>query len=369
VTLPSGIEEIVVRAGQVRVRTTPTLLDRQFSLYSGGLASHFEPLPDEAGEQEAGPFTASFPLGGTPALTEALELDTDTVRPAAEVCDAHVNALPDWMLANGETLHVHLYDRDKPVELALARGLTIPPHRHPLVLRAAIACHRAAAELKVEITDNQSGLRRVETIAFDPAKTGGRFRTGYQEVVVPIRPTDEECTLTLRLGYLDYRPSEEDNDPFLFLADPQVTPRHWTPQVVTPVRLRGASVPGARWFAADIPTPVLTGSEPVRVQAGPERVPVFAPQKGSVTLEDQRGPVLFLRADTPGRYCLFLNGQPAFAAHIGAEATEVRVPSQHLTGGHDHLSVRDASGTQVFMETYVLLPQTLTPEDLSLIHI
>ncbi len=362
-TLPSGIEEIIVRAGQVRVRTTPALIERQLSLYAGGLASAFEPLADETADHEAGQFLASFPLAGTPTLAEAVETDTETLRPAAEVCEARVNALSDWMLANGETLQVRLFDREKPVELALARGLTLPPHRRPLMLRTAIACHRARAELRIEITSESGVTKRVETVSFDPTKAGGRFRSGYQEVAVPIPPADEDCTVNLKLAYLAYLPSEEDNDPFLFLADPEVTPRQWTPQILTPVRLRGAPVPGARWFAADIPTPVQTGSEPVRVQTGTDRVPVFAPRHGTVTLVEQRGYGIVMQADAPGRYCLFLDGKPAFSAHIGTGATEVRIPSAYLTGGYRLLSVRDSSGTQVFLETYVLMPQVMTPED------
>lgn len=361
VSLPPGVEEMTLLAGHLRVKAAPEPRGAQLSLIANGQAHTLQPVTDDS--TQASPFIASIPLNDPPLQAEALDLATDTLCPAQNLCEAQINALPDWMLANGETLHLRFFDRSRPVLVTLAQGLTLPPHRQPLMFRAAIAAHRARAELRIEIAPHDGGPVQTETLAFDTARTGGQFRSGYQDIAVPIPASAEPCQISLQIAYLGYMPSEEDNDPFLFLADPEVVPRHAAQPVLAPVRLRAAPVPEAQWFAADIPGPVLAGSGAVRLELGTESVSVFEPKQGRVTLLDHRGHGLSMQAVEAGRYSLFLDNTPVLAAHIGTAPTDIRLPAAQMTGGMRLLSVRDLSGTQVFLETYVLMPQALTPED------
>jgi len=356
-TLPKGIQQLYLASGQVCARATPDMVARGLALAVGRAEVPFTPLPEA--EMERLPFHQGFPLDETAPIAAEAGL--------AEMGEAAINQLPDWALENGVTLQVRLFHRDRPAKLPLAGALVLPPSRRPRQFRAALAAHRAEAELQVTIATPAEGKARTETVRIDPNRHGGKFRAGYQEVTIELPPIRHETELSLTLVYKAFRPGDEDNAPYLFLADPEVTDRGRQARPVTGIRLDGSvgKKTNTAWYQARLPAPVAVGA-PIEMLAGNTRIAVFSPQSAEIALVEDYGHTLMLTATEPGRYAFYFDGEPAFAAHIGREPTAVRLPAEHLTGETHHISVRDAAGMQVFLETFALAPRILTPEDVLL---
>jgi len=365
VKLPSNIEEVIVQSGRVRVRTSQDVFDSHLSLTQGRSLAQFIPVSETDLASDKIPLQLQFPVPEGYLAQTAKYGDSGEIVDPKTVCETGINTLPDWTLANGKTIHIMLFERHRPAEVTLHGTLVLAPHRRVLFFRAAVAAHRATATFKLTI--RSASKTETKTVEINALHQGGRFRSGYQDVTLEIPPSAEEALLTMSVIYHAYRPSPEDNAPFLFIADPEVTMGQQTQQMVVPIHAHGTpkhvNRPKTSWYEAQVPAPVLSSCSAIQIEAGRETFTVFKPVEDTVHLADTNDHSLRVYASRAGRYAIYVDGEDAFLVHIGLNPTEIYLPTQYMTGGHHHISVRDASGTQTFLETYLLLPRILTPED------
>ncbi len=359
--LPAGIEELYVRSGRVCLRAAPGLAEDGLRLSSRTLEVPFEALTGDG--MAAIPFHSAFALDAAVPVSAARNGSGNACNPRA-VCEAHVNALPDWSVQNGQTLQIRLLDPDAPAELTLGATVTLPPHDKPFVFRAGLAAHRGLAEFRLHATSAATGETRTTAAPFDPAKLGGLRRGGYHDLCLRLPPAEDETTLSVSLAYQGRQSGDEEKPPFLFVANPEVTSDlQGRDDGVFGLRVFGKPIDGAKWYAACIPPPVTPGDPPVEILAGGDRSTLFSFRDIKVTLREDYGHTLILTANHTGRYAFHLDGEPAFFAHIGARPTAVHIPPRHLDGETHVLSVRDPSGTLVLLQAAVLTPRILTPQD------
>jgi len=362
--LPSGIEQLNIQDGRIYARVATGTADKGLALSAAGIDAPFTPVDEVT--LKAIPFHMTFPLDAATLIERAAPLWPNAVADPHQICEAQLNTLPDWVLDNSQTVQLQLLDRTLPVELGLGAKLTLPPHPQPFEFRTVIGIHRGTADLCLDITSSKTGKTQRITVHFDPGKMGGRARSGYQDVSIPLPPMDHKTTLALAVVYTGYRQTEEDNNSFIFLANPEVMARNSAPQPVSGQHIVGRAVVDADWYEARMPRPVLPDDAPVEIIYGSQRLTLFSPQDIKIEIAQDYGHSLMMTASTADRYAFFLDGKAAFVSHIGATPTVVRIPTEFLTGERHHLTVRDVSGMQVFLETFILLPRILTPEDVLL---
>ncbi len=80
-------------------------------------------------------------------------------------------------------------------------------------------------------------------------------------------------------------------------------------------------------------------------------------------LSHDHGHSLLLKAGKAQTYAFYFDGSPGFLAQIDETDTEICLPSAYLTGALYHLTIRDHTGSQTFLETYIQPPRLLTPPD------
>ena len=360
--LPAGIQEICVKSGQVCVQAAPMVFAGGLELAAGPGRIPFRRMSED--EASAIPFHRAFQLDPNALIDQAVTAQGAKTNPRA-VCEARLNAMGDWALANGETVQVQIFDRNAPVELTLGTSVTLRPHATAYQFRVALGIHRAVAEFRLHVTSAETGTTQTSVIPFDQRNFGGKVRNGYQHVHIALPPTDDETTVSMSMAYQSYRETPvENNSPFLFLADPRITSDPLDqPASALGLRIFGTPVEGAQWYQAQVPPPVLAKDPPIEVVAGPDHVPLFSFSDVDVQLREDYGHTLIMSASHSGRYAFYLGGAPAFTAYIGSDPTVIRIPTAHLDGSSRHLTVRDASGTLVFLQTVILTPRILTPED------
>ncbi len=350
-----------MQAGQVRVLASPETFDRGLTLAAGAERFPFAPVSDT---EDGWPSSRTlFTFDETCLLSRAILAPPNSEADPEAFCEAKLNALPDWALVNGQTLQLRVLDRALPVELVIRARAVLPPRRSVRWFRVSLAVHRGEAEFCLNMTSSKTGKTTQSVVAFDTDKAGGQIRSGYQEIALEVPPADHETVLTMSVRYLSYRQTAEDNEPYLFIADPMVTRQINGTPALSARQIPGETVADARWYQAGTATPILADSAPLELVAGKARRPIFTPRKATVRIVEDHGHTLMLLADQPGQYVFFIDGVPAFTAFVGSAATPVRFPLAYLDGHQHHVTLRDVAGMQVFLETVLLMPRTLTPTD------
>jgi len=310
------------------------------------------PRPAGAGGSRAGRIARAVGLGRWFGRGRAVE--------------ARVNGLGDWMLENGRTAQIMMRFPDQSAEMTLGRALELPAGHGALTFRAAMAVHRARAVLHVDITPQGQPARRVD-IPFDPARPGGRFRGGYQQLALPLEPSDTGTRIALSISYQGYGGHPGDVEPFVFVADPEAVSDPRAGRVPEPLEIKAppqtADAHSDPWWVAPLPAGALGGAQTARLITHEGAADVIAPNRTRLTILREKGHVIEVEASQPGRYGVFIDGAEAFMAEIGTHPAPLRIPTRFLTGQVRLISLRDASGTQVLCERFILLPRMLTPED------
>lgn len=299
-----------------------------------------------------------------------------------------LNKLPDWSLEGGRTFQLSLPSTQEAKEVEICDSLTLPPHKDQVQFSVALGIHRARADLLVHIDTPATGAKDTLRTPFQINRMGGREITGYQAVYLDLPPCDHEQVIRLSVAYLGYEGRSNDTPPFVFVANPELSTReaifakahtaaHFSASDTPGLyELTGPPVPGARWFQARFPAYALSPGGQISLStdsvnsagrantAKPTQTsPIYHAQDITVQLIQDAGHSLTLKADTAQTYAIYIDGAPGFLAHIGETSTQIRLPSAYLTGMLYHLTVRDHTGSQVLLETYIQPPRIMTPLD------
>ena len=376
--LPRDVEQLNIQDGMISMRASAKLSRNDLALLAGDTELPLKLIQNANGIPFYLPFSfdtehlvRSFKvlrpvLGGVMNTLLFWRRKRRQMLLGRGLCEVGVNTYSDWALSNSKTLQLQVFRPAPSIEFAVGCQARVPAHEQPLRVRAYLAIHRGEADLHVDIVDGSQKERKRVTVPFDTSKLGGRNRESFQEITVDLPPTEQAASVTLSVTYKGHLPSaEEDNDTFLFVANPEIVPKDKDSAPISNLLLFNRTIPGAVWYQAQIPARAASWGTPLALTlvAGSDRVTIARPKDADIRIVDDHGHTLVMRSSRPDRYTFFLNGTLAFAAQINSENSGIRFPSDYLTGDTYHLTVRDSSGIQVFLETYVLLPRILTPED------
>lgn len=407
-TLPAQVEKLTLSESRVCIYADPGFASTT-SLQVGKLSLPFQPIktppntalaplkkkhpyrlgfPAFAKQQATADAAADFQLAKSTVdrLKQAVQQPQkvlsklrDRAQSTRQDCQLWLNKLPDWSLQAGRTFQLSLSTKLGAKEVEFCDSLSLPPHKEPVQFSAALGIHRARADFLLHIHTPATGAKDTLRVPFQMDRMGGREITGYQAIYLDLPPSDAEQIISLSVAYLGYEGQAKDTPPFVFVANPELSTREaifsnrqntaQTCAADTPglCELTGPPVPGARWFQTDIPAYALTPGGQISLCTdsvdGSTTSPIYRAQDIAMQLTQDAGHSLTLKADTAQAYAFYIDGKPGFLAHIGEEGTEVRLPSAYLTGSLYHLTVRDHTGSQVFLETYIQPPRLMTPLD------
>ena len=359
-TLTSHLESASLSQGELFLHVSATAAQAAMTLEQDGRTLPLERVEDGGSQPGLVPFRRRFSYATNGPMLLEYALDGGPLAPAVE---AAINDLPDWSLENGCTLQMRLTERDQARLITLTDKVRIPASQEPRTFCAMIAAHRSDVVLILRFDPVQGGDPVTIEVPFDPQFTGGRDSTGYQQVAVTNPIPDRDTTLTLQIRYQGYRADAEDNFPYIFVAEAEITGPGGADALVQPRhRVLGPS-DGGVWMRAAVPLFHGATDAPLLLRIGAETTPLFAPDQNSVTLIENYGHTLILCAKTPEQVLVFVDGKPVIRVHVGTEDTVVRLPLAYLRGEIIDVSIRDLSGTQVFAALPVLAPRSLTPHD------
>jgi GT2 family glycosyltransferase len=359
-TIQEIVENVILANGEVLVHATPDALSAGLRLRCQGGFVAMEAIDDPDFSPPHVPLRKAFSFlpGGVP-LAERLA----DGRAAAFGSEARVNGLEDWAVEDGRTVQIRVDGFDRPHVIEIAQTLTVQAADMALVFEAWVASHRCKAELLVTFDHADGRHPTTVTLPMDPRFRGGRSIDGYQHVQVPLPFKRTGCRVKVQINYLQYRPDEEENYPYVFIADAQVRERAKRVQSVQPrERLIGAGKGGA-WYKARVPVFRTSGDDPMALHLGDEVYDIFAPEENAVALCDDYGHSLVVRANHAHPMSLYIDGVASGTLQIGTEPTLIRLPDTCLKGEIVEVSIRDLSGSQVFLSLPVLAPRILTPHD------
>ncbi|NBB81167.1 MAG: glycosyltransferase [Verrucomicrobia bacterium] len=359
-TIAKFIESAILSEGDLYVNASPKALSKGLSVTCNGTQVMIEPIEQEGFDPPSLPFRAAFsyPADGVP-IEEHL-FDGSKVQFGTE---AYVNALPDWALENGRTLQMRVDGFTQGHLISINQHVLIPGTMAPRKFEALVASHRCTAELLVRFEPKGGDEAVTIDVPLDPQFAGGRSVEGYQAVSVPSPFKGIECSVSMHIKYLRYRQEADENYPYIFIANAQVVGSNAANNQVQPRYKSVGKGHGGMWYHARVPAFRTLEDAPVRLCLEDEQFDLFAPEANTVSLIDDYGHTLVLRARSAQTMMLYVDGVARERIHLRAEDTPIRLPSRCLRGEVVDVSIRDLSGSQIFLSLPILAPRILTPPD------
>ncbi|MBY6199738.1 glycosyltransferase [Maritalea mobilis] len=274
-----------------------------------------------------------------------------------------VNEYEDFALEGGTTLQVRVVEHDQPRLIAVRQTFSVQGRKEGWVFRAMLACHRGEGELVIKFSTGTLDEKATFTIPFDLNKPGGRTAAGYQQVSVPCPLTGDEVSVELSIQYVRLIDDGVEDVPYFFVADAEMVHAEAGWLKLLPHQIKGGDHVSGPWYRARVPVFRSEDEWPVTIVLDRDEVPLFSPEFNSVSLVEDWGHAIVVKAQKADRFVLFIDGQPIEQISIGVENTSVLIPAKYLRGEIITISVRDLSGSQEFLSIPVLAPRILTPAD------
>jgi GT2 family glycosyltransferase len=359
-TLSTLVRNAVFVNGTTYVHASPLADEAGLMLRRDGQFVPLEPCSGLGGRPGDLPFSQAFfwLVEGT-GLTEHL-LDGTSLKPTTQ---ASVNELVDWSLENGRTLQLRIARNDEPRLIGVAQSIVIPASDETWTVEALVASHRCKAALVLHFDPESAQEAVTVEIPLDPKFHGGPRAEGYMPVTVPCPFKGVRVTVTMQIKYLGFRGDGEENYPYVFIANAEVTGGASSGALLQPRHKTIGTSTGGRWFRAEVPPFQSEVDPPLMLCAAGEELRLFEPEPNSVILTEDHGHTLMLKARTAQMMMLFVNGAPVERIHIRSNETPIRLPATSLRGEIVEVSIRDLSGSQVFLSLPVLAPRSLTPHE------
>ncbi|MEM5518909.1 glycosyltransferase [Henriciella sp. AS95] len=356
----SGLLELVMLDCKVFARVDSSQLAQPLELAVGDVSLPFEPVGNAAQVDNF-----SWPVR---LISESISENVAAHRDGHEVengVECHVNHLFDWALSGGDTMQLMITERDRPLTINFGAPLKVDPSDRRHFFSAHVAAHRARCTLVVEMTDVGSGKTKTHRVVIDPTKRGGQLKAGYLAVNIPFAPGDAGSLVQVTTDYEAYLEDGTGSEPWLFIADAQVsTTPNSKEQVLSPVQLIESDASASdEWLVAYMPT-ILTMADDVWIGAGADKQRLNLGADTTVEITENHGHMVAIRADDPGVFALLVDGQPAMRLTLTTEANFFSIPRAFLNGAIRQLAIADKSGTVRFRESQHLMSWILTPAEI-----
>jgi len=361
--LPSGVFQVVISDGRIFVQTTQEQAGQEPGVEIGSQAALLQPLPEE--DSRAMFRLAEYRPQFTPPLLAAPLPDDEPLR---EVCEISLNGLPQWQLPGRPTVQVKFFKSGRRCRVPLANVIALPAHAEDLTFSVHLASHRASGRLVLrrKCRDPKTGETEIEKrdIAFDSTRLGGADPENYVRGSVTLKACEQASEVHMELLYEGFAGSDPKLAPFMFIGDPHVHSAAGGGEVPAAFSLRRSELPEAQtvWLSSELPA-LMRPREILNLLIGEEIYPLLAARDLRVSLVADHGHSLQVQASEPGLCRFMVDGQLIFTRHLDREPVWVRMPADLQTGQPRHLMVLDETGTQLLLNTYVLMPRILTPAE------
>ncbi len=359
-TLSTLVESAILAQGEIFVHASPQANAEGLSIACDGQFALLEPVMDGDFHPKNLPFRRAFSYPADGIEVEQYLFDGT---PEDLGTEAMVNALPDWSLENGRTLQLRIEGFETPHLIGIQQRVVVPASEEPRIFEAKIAAHRCDAVLIIRFDPGSADDAVEIEVPFEAHHKGGRLAESYQSVSATCPFKGVDVTVSLQVRYVRYRADDEDNYPYIFLANAQVVGKTAARVLIQPKHQVVGKSDGGLWLRGRVPLFTSEGDTPFMLWCGDETVPLFEPESNDVTLVDDYGHTLVLKARVPQTMMLFVDGAPVESVHIRPDETPIRLPASCLRGEIVDISIRDLSGSQVFLSLPVLAPRILTPQD------
>jgi O-antigen biosynthesis protein len=354
------VKEAILRQNDILIHATASALENGLGLFAQDMPIMLTRAPANEIAFSTEPSQKSFFDQSTaPLLTEEIH----NAGEASFGTKTYLNKLPEWALQNGQTLQVQLGKPDQPRLIKINQSVKIKSDDQEYFFEAYVATHRCEATLSIcfEI-GNSEKIEKID-IPMDPAYSGGTAVPSYQHVRVPVPKADGDVWVFLQIEYLTYLADGTNQSPFIFLANPRVFAKHSSRKNVEPLYKSIGSVEADTWYHAKVPLFRTEKDTPIQLVIGKTRTELFSPIRNTVTLVEDYGHSFVLKARNPESFLLFVDGQPTQEIKVAEDPTLIHLPASCLRGEIIDLTIRDMSGSQVFLSLAVLAPRLLTPHD------
>lgn len=360
--LPLEIEKVIIDNGRAIALADPVSVEKGLAVRVGTAVAPLLPVHD------IDESTLSYLKTYRPAFhADDLVASIRPKKSAEEVAEVSLNKLQDWCLPGLDTVQVKVTKPEERCRIALKDPITLSASTKARVFSARLAAHRGKGRLIVKQLasgDTQNVQpSRVFTFQFDSTKQGGTKAENYLHATCTLPPSDQDTELHFELAFDAFMPDESGMPPFMFLSDPVVLPEGQAASDQTALVFAGERVVSkAAWFQADIPA-FLQPDTRMELLLGDQSYPIIDGSNLTVTLLEDHGHSLLFNASEQGAVRIFVDDVPICTINLGTEPTWVRIPTDLQTGGYRKVLVTDLYGLQKYFETYVLLPELLTPID------
>lgn len=360
--LSKSVQSAVLVGNELLIHATKAALSNGLVLEAQGQKIAVAPAEKDTHALARLPFRSSFDYGaGDVKLSAHLGDGTS----ASFATEASVNLLSDWMLDNGTTLQIRIDGTAPPHLITIDHPLTVPMVGQALNFEAYVAMHRCTASVALNFAPVKGGPPKQVVVKIDPSHTGGRSIENYQKLSIPLPQDMGEMQVTVQIDYGGYKPDGIENYPYVFLGNARVVSPKIASNSLQPLQhtIGSGDAKADTWYRAYVPLFRDEADPPIKLILGQDSTTLFTAIENKITLIADYGHSLVLCARAPQAVMLFVDGKAVQDALIGTENTTLRLPTDHLRGEIIEVSIRDLSGSQVFLSLPVLAPRHLTPHD------
>lgn len=325
-----------------------------------GIELQSKEMPTAQLEKVAIPLSAEFRLQSEHSRLQVLAMDGS---PTGATVDAYENKLSEWAVSDGRTIQIKLQRNDSQYQLRIGPkiGVRLKPEHQAPEFRALVASHRLNAHLVVTFTSSETGAQSSIEIAVNPVYMGGKSSSGYQEIVVK-SPIRSNCTVSLSLVCDGTSDHDTDTPSFFFMANARVVAASTSSSVFQPHITNHMDVNNGVWFFAELPGYLEEGGGSIKIEHGDELIEIISLSSNRVSLVEEFGHALNLKAMRAQEMILTINGAPIETLTVNESDTYVQLPAKYLTGEVIVVALFDLSGSQILFSLPLIGKHIVTPE-------
>lgn len=360
-TLATGLEKAILLQSELFVLADPAIANASLIVCQDGQHVKLECLDHLPSMMRDFTVNGRINFNSDLVALEEQSMDGSLLSQTSKVT---INALQDWSLENGTTLQIRIDQSEESRLITILPSTVISASNKERVLKVLIASHRCDAVLIARFDAGQNGKSSTVEVPFQQGFFGGRNVEGYQLVTIncPIEAVD--VNVFLQIKFLRFRGDETANYPYIFVANAEIASATTIESVLQPRENSiGRVTSKVQWFRAVVPTFRCVSDSPLALRYLDDEVILFEPQPNRVALVHDYGHTLVVSATQSQLMVLFIDGIPVENLHLAAQETAVRLPIEYLKGEIVELSIRDLSGSQVYLSIPILAPRFLTPHD------
>ncbi len=273
------------------------------------------------------------------------------------------NYLADYIISDFSTLQLCLGGFQTPRSIKVSRKSLVLSDGIAWTFEAYLSAWRCGALLSIHLDSGMGNDRKTLKVPIKMFSNDVSSDKKYELISFAIPRLTGDHRVSVEINYLGYKDDGTQLPPVICLANAKfcfdAEQRECESGDIEVID----DLSSKTWFHAKVPPVQRDDESTVTLSLFNSKIDLFEPIQNTVTLVDDYGHSLVLKAEKPQPIMLFIDGEPAMDAHVGVGATVLRLPTSSLRGEIVNVSIRDMSGSHVFLSLPVLAPRLLTPHD------